>query len=174
MLTEISADTCATATETESFLYDPAYRPQSFLNDPAHKIDTFYTSEEFQPYKDNTGRQLRHLLIHGTWRWAITAVMCFCYAAATIIWQNKHAQGETSKRMYNTITTGVSIALGLNLQSAFKDMALNMRWVILSNRKRNLIEVRDLSCRQTKCLQLSRWTSFYAQTRCKDWPSSSL
>jgi hypothetical protein len=120
----------ATATET-----------QSFLHDPAHKIDTFYTSEEFQPYKDNTGRQLRHILIAGLGRWSITAITCIFYAAATIIWQNKNAQGETSKRIYNTITTGLSIALGLNIQSAFKDMALNMRWVILSNRKRNLIEV---------------------------------
>jgi hypothetical protein len=106
-----------------------------------HKIDTFYTSDEFQPYKDNTGRQLRHILFAGLARWAITALMCVAYAAATIIWQHKPAQGETSKRLYNAITTGVSIALGLNIASAFKDMALNMRWVILSNRKRNLIEV---------------------------------
>jgi hypothetical protein len=127
---EISADDNWTASET-----------QSFLNDPMHKIDTFYASDEFQPYKDNTGRQLRHILVAGLARWAITALMCVAYAAATIIWQHKPAQGETSKRLYNTITTGVSIALGLNIASAFKDMALNMRWVILSNRKRNLIEV---------------------------------
>jgi hypothetical protein len=114
---------------------------QSFLHDPVNKIDTFFTSDEFQPYKDNTGRQLRHILIAGSARWAITAVMCFAYAAATIIWQHKPAQSETSKRLYNTITTGVSIALGLNIASAFKDMALNMRWVVLSNRKRNLIEM---------------------------------
>jgi hypothetical protein len=125
-----SADKVSTASET-----------QSFLHDPVNKIDTFFTSDEFQPYKDNTGRQLRHILIDGSARWAITAVMCVAYAAATIIWQHKPAQSETSKRLYNTITTGVSIALGLNIASAFKDMALNMRWVILSNRKRNLIEV---------------------------------
>ncbi|KAE9367273.1 hypothetical protein N431DRAFT_350702 [Stipitochalara longipes BDJ] len=114
---------------------------QSFLHDPAHKIDTFYTSDEFQPYKDNTGRQLRHILVNGSARWAITALTCILYAGATIIWQNKVAISETSKRLYNTITTGVSIAMGLNVASAFKDMALNMRWVILSNRKRNLIEM---------------------------------
>jgi hypothetical protein len=67
--------------------------------------------------------------------------MCGAYVLATVLWQKKTAQGETSKRMYNAITTGVSIALGLNIASAFKDMALNMRWVILSNRKRNLVEV---------------------------------
>ena len=63
---------------------------------------------------------------------------------ATRIWQKKQAQSEASKKMYNAITTGISIALGLNIASAFKDMALNMRWVILSNRKRNLIEVSDM------------------------------
>jgi hypothetical protein len=118
-----------------------ASETQSFLHDPVHKIDTFYTSDEFQPYKDNTGRQLRHILVAGSARWAITAVLCICYVAATIIWKHKPAQSEASKRMYNTITTGISIALGLNIASAFKDMALNIRWVILSNRKRNLIEV---------------------------------
>jgi len=118
-----------------------ASETQSFLHDPAHKIDTFYTSEEFQPYKDNTTRQLRHILLDGSARWAITALMCVAYAGATIIWQHKFAVSENSKRLYNTISTGVSIAMGLNVASAFKDMALNMRWVILSNRKRNLIEV---------------------------------
>ena len=43
--------------------------------------------------------------------------------------------------MYNALTTGISIALGLNIASAFRDMALNMRWPILSGRKRNLVEV---------------------------------
>jgi hypothetical protein len=118
-----------------------ASETQSFLHDPAHKIDTFYTSDEFQPYKDNTARQLRHILINGSARWAITALTCILYAAATIIWQNKVAISELSKRLYNTITTGVSIAMGLNVASAFKDMALNMRWVVLSHQKFSLNEV---------------------------------
>lgn len=48
---------------------------------------------------------------------------------------------ETKKRLYNAATTGIALALGLNIASAFKDMALNMRWPILANRERNLIEV---------------------------------
>ena len=43
--------------------------------------------------------------------------------------------------MYNALTTAISIALGLNLMSAFKDLALNMRWPVLSAKKRNLVEV---------------------------------
>jgi hypothetical protein len=85
-------------------------------------------------------------LIGGSARWLITFAMCGAYVLATVAWQRKVAQGETSKRMYNAITTGVSIALGLNIASAFKDMALNLRWVILSNRKRNLVEVNTKTC----------------------------
>jgi hypothetical protein len=118
-----------------------ATETQSFLHDPVNKIDTFYTSNAYQPYKDNTGRQLRHILIDGSSRWLITAALCGGYVLATVIWQRRPAQSEASKKMYNTITTGISIALGLNIASAFKDMALNMRWVILSNRKRSLVEV---------------------------------
>ena len=48
---------------------------------------------------------------------------------------------ELSKRIFNAATTGVALALGLNIASAFKDMALTMRWPILANRDRNLVEV---------------------------------
>lgn len=58
-----------------------------------------------------------------------------------INWRDRGVLGEGRKRMYNAITTAISIALGLNLMSAFKDLALNMRWPILSAKKRNLIEV---------------------------------
>lgn len=48
---------------------------------------------------------------------------------------------EFRKRVFNAVTTGIGLALGLNIASAFKDMALNMRWPILARRERNLIEV---------------------------------
>lgn len=48
---------------------------------------------------------------------------------------------EFRKRVYNAVTTGIGLGLGLNIASAFKDMALNMRWPILARRARNLIEV---------------------------------
>ena len=54
---------------------------------------------------------------------------------------NKGVLGEDTKRIYNAITTAISIALGLNLMSAFKDLALNLRWPVLSSKKRSLVEV---------------------------------
>jgi hypothetical protein len=114
---------------------------QSFLHDPLNHLDTFHMSNSFQPYKDNTRRQLQHIFIDSLSRWFITAALCGGYILATRIWQNKGAVSEGTKKEYNTITTAISIALGLNIASAFKDMALNMRWPILHARKRNLVEV---------------------------------
>ena len=56
-------------------------------------------------------------------------------------WAKKPVVDELSKRIFNAITTAISIALGLNVASAFKDMTMNMRWPILGFRKRNLDEV---------------------------------
>lgn len=67
-------------------------------------------------------------------------VLCMAYVLVTLIWQQKHAQNKREKRAYNTITTIISIALGLNLASAFKNMALDIRWLILSGQRRNLVE----------------------------------
>ena len=123
-----------------------AIEAQSFLHDTMNKLDTSYSSTSSVPYKDHTGRQLRHILIGSSFRWFITAGLCAGYILSTIIWQNKGVISENQKKLYNAITTGISIAIGLNIASAFKDMALNMRWPILSARKRSLVEV---SCGST-------------------------
>ncbi len=114
---------------------------QSFLHDPLNHIDSTFMSNSFQPYKDNTGRQWRHIFITSLSRWLITAGLCAAMIWVTIWWQKQPVVSEGSKKLYNTVTTGISIALGLNIASAFKDMALNMRWPILSARARNLVEV---------------------------------
>jgi hypothetical protein len=66
--------------------------------------------------------------------------------------------------MYNTVTTAISIALGLNIASAFKDMALNMRWPILSARKRNLDEVSIELRKASTWLKLNSLTLSSTQT----------
>ncbi|RDL40900.1 uncharacterized protein BP5553_00879 [Venustampulla echinocandica] len=113
---------------------------QSFLHDPANRLDTTYNAHHV-PYKDHTGRQFRHILIGMSTRWFITAGLCAAYIFAIIWWHNRGPQSETQKRLHNALTTAVSIALGLNVASAFKDVALNMRWVILSTRRRTLVEL---------------------------------
>jgi hypothetical protein len=101
-------------------------------------MDSTITTASF---KAKTGRQLRHLLIGSSVRWVISLLLCAAWVLATRIVHNQGAVTETKKRIYNTATTGIALALGLNIASAFKDMALNMRWPILANRERNLVEV---------------------------------
>ncbi|TVY45833.1 hypothetical protein LSUB1_G000091 [Lachnellula subtilissima] len=120
---------------------EPNGEHHSFLNDPMNKLDHTFTTNSYIPYKDNTGRQLRHILIGSSSRFLITAALCAGYLIATVVWRNKGVQSEDQKRLYNTISTGISISLSLNIASSFKDMALNMRWPILSSRKRSLEEI---------------------------------
>lgn len=61
------------------------------------------------------------------------------------VWNKKGTVTEASKRIFNAITTGISIALGINIATSLKDMALNARWAILHARKRNLYEVGGFS-----------------------------
>ncbi len=108
-------------------------------------MDSTVTTASF---KARTGRQLTHLLLGSSVRWLISLLLCAAWVMATRVVVNEGAVTETRKRLYNAATTGVALALGLNIASAFKDMALNMRWPILANRERNLIEVSlKLFCR---------------------------
>ena len=71
----------------------------------------------------------------------MTIGLCACYILSIRLWVKKGAIDEAHKKIFNAITTGISLALGLNIASSFKDLALNMRWPILSARRRNLNEV---------------------------------
>ncbi|KHJ30712.1 hypothetical protein EV44_g6291 [Erysiphe necator] len=51
------------------------------------------------------------------------------------------ATSEGEKKVHNTITTGISIALGLNISSSFRHIAMAMRWSILALGKYNLEEM---------------------------------
>ena len=114
---------------------------ETFLNEPMNKIDTSFSSETYHTYKDHTGRQLLHLLWGSTLRFTITAGLCAAYILSIQLWLKRPVIDQQNKRMFNAITTGISLVLGLNIASSFKDLARNMRWPILSARRRNLKEV---------------------------------
>jgi hypothetical protein len=48
----------------------------------------------------------------------------------------------SQKRLFNFLVTAFSLALGLNLASSLKSVAVKARWWILSGEKRPLDEVR--------------------------------
>jgi hypothetical protein len=103
-------------------------------------MDSVVTTASF---KAKTGKQLRHLLVGSSVRWVMSLLLCAAWVLATRFIVRDGAVTEAKKRLYNGATTGIALALGLNIASAFKDMALNMRWPILAGRDRNLIEVSD-------------------------------
>ncbi|RKF59588.1 hypothetical protein OnM2_059078 [Erysiphe neolycopersici] len=74
-------------------------------------------------------------------RFFITLALSGLYSGITLIWLKKNATGAFEKRLYNTIVTGISIALGLNLSSAFRDISLSIRWSIVALGEQNLEEM---------------------------------
>ncbi|KAG9247581.1 hypothetical protein BJ878DRAFT_414632 [Calycina marina] len=106
-----------------------------------NEIDTSFTSVEYHAYKDHSKRQLLVLLGGSTARFLITAGLCAAYILSVKLWQKRAVVDENHKRLFNAVTTGISLGLGLNIASSFKDLALNMRWPILHTRRRNLREL---------------------------------
>jgi hypothetical protein len=103
-------------------------------------MDTTFNAKDV-PYKDPHAKQFRHILLGMSTRWFVTAGLCAAFIVSTLQWKKRGAQSEDQKKLFNAVTTGISICLGLNIASAFKDIALNMRWVILAQKKRPLKEV---------------------------------
>jgi hypothetical protein len=105
-----------------------------------HRLDTSFNAKDV-PYKDPHARQFRGIFLGMSTRWFVTAGLCAAFAVTTTQFKKKGAQSEDEKKLFNAVTTAISLCLGLNIASAFKDIALNMRWVILAQKKRSLKEV---------------------------------
>ncbi|KAF7959070.1 hypothetical protein EAE96_002587 [Botrytis aclada] len=115
-----------------------------------HEQDTSHFETHFNkteqasttfPYKAKTRRQFWHILLKSLAQWLITLLLCIAYLLALLFWNRKGTVSQRSKRICNAITTGISIALGLNIASSLKGMALNARWAFLHASKRNLYEL---------------------------------
>ena len=50
-------------------------------------------------------------------------------------YQSRPLMSRVSVKTFNALTTAISIALGLNIASSLKSMALGVRWWILSYRR---------------------------------------
>ena len=93
------------------------------------------------PHRFLRKRQLRTLLINGFLRFFITVTL-----TATLLWTlfgyaKKPVLRESQKRIFNALVTALSMSLGIAIASSFKQVAINVRWWILSRRKRPLSEV---------------------------------
>ncbi|KAI6248852.1 hypothetical protein HI914_02507 [Erysiphe necator] len=104
-------------------------------------IQELNPQDEYQKMKNENRRQQFNILISCMSKYLITLALCSGYVLVTSIWLGKSALSAFEKRVYNTIVTGISIALGLNISSAFRDIVQTLRWPIMSLRKRNIEEL---------------------------------
>ncbi|MCJ1377462.1 hypothetical protein MMC17_000557 [Xylographa soralifera] len=114
-------------------------------------IDSEYTtfgkeepdlSREFSPRK-----QLFGLLSFGLVRFIVSGVLVGGLYATLWLFEAKSVMNELQKKLFNTIITALSMALGINIASSFKNVAIDTRWFFLSRKKRPLKEIdMILSC----------------------------
>ncbi|PQE10446.1 hypothetical protein CJF30_00010435 [Rutstroemia sp. NJR-2017a BBW] len=106
-----------------------------------HKTEHSNRQSTIIPHKAGSRKQFWNILLKGLARWVLTVALCVAYVFAIGVWRFKGTVTEPSKRTFNALTTGISIALGLNIATALKDYAMIARWPIMNNRKRNLNEL---------------------------------
>ncbi|TQS34732.1 hypothetical protein Golomagni_04874 [Golovinomyces magnicellulatus] len=98
-------------------------------------------NEERKGNDPNNNIQKQKLISSFLGRYLITISLSAGYILAVATWLNKSAVSATEKKIFNSIVTGISIALGLNLSSALRDIALILRWPILALGKQKLSEL---------------------------------
>ena len=105
------------------------------------------TASFYEKYSRNLPQEFDHrkqfidLFVHGLLRFLITVVLIIILYQ--IIWSySQYPMLDSSqKRVFNFLVTALSLALGLNLASSLKSVAVKARWWILSWKKRPLHEV---------------------------------
>lgn len=89
--------------------------------------------------------QFVRLACRGLVRFLLTLTLVFTLYGTLKGYERHGLIGEAGKKMYNTLVTGLSMALGISLASSFKAIALDFRWFILSRKKRAIEEVNPCS-----------------------------
>ena len=105
--------------------------------------------------KHSSRKQLRSLLIEGFKRCMITLVL-ESFLFGTIYGFSKYdVMTAAELAWYNSLVTGLSMALGISIGSSFKDIAINLRWWFLSRERRSLRDVSDINPSNNKCLGMT-------------------
>jgi hypothetical protein len=126
LLTINTADPQPEPTPDASTAYTRIHRP--LLN--SHE-------RRFSPRK-----QLRHLLFIGFIRFLITAALIGGIYTTIYFYKAKPVMSEqVDKIWFNFYTTGLSMLLGISIASGLKQIAIDIRWRILSRGNRPLREV---------------------------------
>ena len=86
-------------------------------------------TEDFSP-----NRQSWKLFSGQFWRLLLTLLFLGLFILTLILWEQRGNVSHDSKIWFNTITTILNLALGLNFLEVFKDMSKVLRWRVLSHR----------------------------------------
>ncbi|KAF9876820.1 hypothetical protein CkaCkLH20_05666 [Colletotrichum karsti] len=103
-------------------------------------------------------------------RWAITMAVIVSIYVVVWVYSSKPVMSQKTKRQYNALITGLSIALGIAVASSLNHMVAELRWWILSRRYRSKSKVeRILAADNLKhtimlAVRSKRWTIHVAAT----------
>jgi hypothetical protein len=89
----------------------------------------------------NSKIQFWKLFWRGSKRFAITLTLVVLFMVTIKVFSNHKVMSRKKKLWFNAIITGLSMTLGMSIAEAFKCMAVDIRWWILSRKKRSLDEV---------------------------------
>jgi hypothetical protein len=73
-----------------------------------------------------------------------TLIIAALLVCTILRFSRQKVMSKTMKHVFNAISTGLSMTLGMCVAKGFKSMAVDIRWWILSRKTRSLPEVRLL------------------------------
>ncbi|KAF8851059.1 hypothetical protein BDZ45DRAFT_751073 [Acephala macrosclerotiorum] len=86
-------------------------------------------------------KQFLGLLLDEFLYFILTIFFVGCIYATLKAFRTRTIIGPVGKRVFNALVTGLSMILGISIASSFKDLAIDMRWWILSRKRRPISEV---------------------------------
>lgn len=155
-----------------SFNRDQVVSPNSEIpllseKDPRPTVTQYYSDASLPTVRDDLSASFRRgeqIWIHVKsliWRLFLSVGIASCIGGVLYWYQKSGVLGDTAKYNFNAAFTGLSICLGLNVASSFKDMATIFRWRVLTNTKGHTAKELDLvlgmSSYQRCWLLLAHW-----------------
>jgi hypothetical protein len=104
-------------------------------------FDDGSTTDHIHSTGSDGSKNLRGFVIAGFIKWLITAVLLMGFVLAIYFYQGR-VLSDNDKSIFDSIIVTLSLVVGLNIASALKDIARQMRWWFLSLTRRDLPEVR--------------------------------
>jgi hypothetical protein len=86
-------------------------------------------------------KQFKRLFWRGFKQFLMTLVLAILFLLTIWFFSRHQVMSHKKKLWFNTIITGLSMTLGMSITEGFKRMAVDIRWWILSRKKRRLSEV---------------------------------